>query len=211
MALSLILSFPITLWPMRQDIIGECVAGRAGGQAAFPGCPRCACTAGSSCNPQALVPWCRPAETLADTFGARQLSPAAYYALTYLSLLLIYLLAVSISSAYQVGCTAAGPATKARIVILCLPACPWLLVSHLAQLLAAVFGCSAEPLLVAAPAMQMVGLIGSVTGTTMAFLFPGMLALRDAAGGRPFRAFGWALILAGILLTVVGIATADEE
>ncbi|KAL4422665.1 hypothetical protein ABPG75_008862 [Micractinium tetrahymenae] len=118
MALSLILSFPITLWPMRQDMI----------------------------------------ETLADTFGAHQLSPAGYYSLTYLSLLLIYLLAISISSAYQ-----------------------------------------------------MVGLIGSLTGTSMAFFFPGMLALRDAAGGRPFRAFGWALIAAGALLTAVGIATADDE
>lgn len=57
----------------------------------------------------------------------------------------------------------------------------------------------------------MVGLIGSLTGTSMAFLFPGMLALRDAAGGRPFKAFGWALLLAGALLTAVGIATADEE
>lgn len=34
MALSLVLSFPITLWPMRQDIIGEC--GRPG----WPRCPR---------------------------------------------------------------------------------------------------------------------------------------------------------------------------
>ncbi|KAL4448998.1 hypothetical protein ABPG77_007715 [Micractinium sp. CCAP 211/92] len=118
MALSLVLSFPITLWPMRQDII----------------------------------------ETLADMFVARQLSPAAYYVLTYLSLLLIYLVAISISSAYQ-----------------------------------------------------MVGLIGSVTGTSMAFLFPGMLALRDARGGRPLKAFGWGLLLAGILLTIVGIATADDE
>ncbi len=57
----------------------------------------------------------------------------------------------------------------------------------------------------------MVGLIGSVSGTSMAFLFPGMLALRDASGGRPLKAFGWGLVLAGILLTIVGIATADDE
>lgn len=40
---------------------------------------------------------------LADALGAHQLTPLSYYLLTYLSLLLIYLLAISISSAYKVG------------------------------------------------------------------------------------------------------------
>lgn len=118
MALSLILSFPITLWPMRQDII----------------------------------------EMLADTWGAHQLSPTAYYTLTYASLLLIYLVSISISSAYQ-----------------------------------------------------MVGLIGSVLGTLMAFIFPGMLALRDRQGGRAYVLFGWGLILSGGLLTLIGVTSLDAD
>jgi hypothetical protein len=45
-----------------------------------------------------------PAEMLAPYLGSRQLSPAGYYSLTYVSLLLIYLLALAIQSAYQVRC-----------------------------------------------------------------------------------------------------------
>ena len=64
MALSMVLSFPITIWPMREDII----------------------------------------EMLAHSLGSStQLSPAAYYLLTYASLLAIYLVAVVIQSAYSVG------------------------------------------------------------------------------------------------------------
>jgi len=51
------------------------------------------------CPPHLIL----PAETLAETVGTHQLSPTAYYVLTYVSLLLIYLLALFISSAYQVG------------------------------------------------------------------------------------------------------------
>lgn len=40
----------------------------------------------------------------------------------------------------------------------------------------------------------------------MAFIFPGMLALRDLQGGPAYRCFGYALIAAGALLTVVGVA-----
>lgn len=59
-----VLSFPITIWPMREDII----------------------------------------EMLAHSFGSStQLSPTAYYLLTYSSLLAIYLVAVVIQSAYSVG------------------------------------------------------------------------------------------------------------
>lgn len=59
-----VLSFPITIWPMREDII----------------------------------------EMLAHSFGSStQLSPTAYYLLTYTSLLAIYLVAVVIQSAYSVG------------------------------------------------------------------------------------------------------------
>lgn len=64
MAISMVLSFPITIWPMREDII----------------------------------------EMLAHSLGSStQLSPAAYYLLTYTSLLAIYLVAVVIQSAYSVG------------------------------------------------------------------------------------------------------------
>ncbi|KAI3430398.1 hypothetical protein D9Q98_004993 [Chlorella vulgaris] len=117
MAASMVLSFPITIWPMRQDII----------------------------------------EMLADYFGSRQLTQSAYYLLTYLSLLAIYVVAISIQSAYRV-----------------------------------------------------VGLVGSTMGTTIAFVFPGMLALRDQQGGLPFRVFGCALIATGLLLTVVGVLSTDD-
>lgn len=63
MAISMVLSFPITIWPMREDII----------------------------------------EMLAHSLGSStQLSPTAYYLLTYTSLLAIYLVAVGIQSAYSV-------------------------------------------------------------------------------------------------------------
>ena len=49
--------------------------------------------------------------------------------------------------------------------------------------------------------------MGATTGTTMAFIFPGMLALRDPQGGRAYRAFGWLLLGAGALLCIIGIAS----
>lgn len=56
----------------------------------------------------------------------------------------------------------------------------------------------------------MVTLIGSVTGVSMAFIFPGMLALKDRRGGIPFQVFGWLLLLSGVLLTVIGVTSADD-
>jgi Mn2+/Fe2+ NRAMP family transporter len=58
--------------------------------------------------------------------------------------------------------------------------------------------------------LQVVGLVGSTMGTTIAFVFPGMLALRDQQGGLPFRVFGCALIATGLLLTVVGVLSTDD-
>jgi amino acid permease len=113
MAISMVLSFPITIWPMREDII----------------------------------------EMLAHSLGSStQLSPAAYYTLTYTSLLVIYLVAVVIQSAYSV-----------------------------------------------------VGIVGATCGTTMGFMFPGMLALRDPQGGAAYKAFGWGLLAAGTVLFAVGV------
>jgi hypothetical protein len=63
MAASLLLAWPITLWPMRQDLL----------------------------------------EMLGEYFGATQVSPTAYYALTYASLAAIYAAALAIQSAYRVG------------------------------------------------------------------------------------------------------------
>lgn len=60
------------------------------------------------------------------------------------------------------------------------------------------------------PAVQVVGMVGATLGTAMAFVFPGMLALRDAQGGHLYRAFGWALLLAGGVLTVLGVASTDD-
>ncbi|KAI7845763.1 hypothetical protein COHA_000677 [Chlorella ohadii] len=113
MAISMVLSFPITIWPMREDII----------------------------------------EMLAHSLGSStQLSPTAYYLLTYTSLLAIYLVAVGIQSAYSV-----------------------------------------------------VGIVGATCGTTMGFIFPGMLALRDPQGGAAYKAFGWGLLAAGAVLFAVGV------
>jgi hypothetical protein len=53
-------------------------------------------------------------------------------------------------------------------------------------------------------------MVGATLGTAMAFVFPGMLALRDAQGGHLYRAFGWALLLAGGVLTVLGVASTDD-
>jgi len=57
----------------------------------------------------------------------------------------------------------------------------------------------------------MVGLIGSLTGTTMAFIFPGMLALRDPVGGPGMRGFAWQLLLWGVLLSVIGVVFVDQD
>ena len=61
---------------------------------------------------------------LAPYLGSTQLSPAGYYCLTYVSLLLIYLLALAIQSAYQVsGCRPPGACsarTSPRLPVLTL-------------------------------------------------------------------------------------------
>ena len=54
---------------------------------------------------------------------------------------------------------------------------------------------TARPAPTPAAAPQMVGLIGSVTGTAMGFFFPGMLALRDPGGGWRLRALGWCVLV----------------
>ena len=54
---------------------------------------------------------------------------------------------------------------------------------------------------------QVVGIVGATCGTTMGFIFPGMLALRDPQGGRAYKAFGWLLLLAGVLLFGVGVTS----
>lgn len=134
-------------------------------------------------------------------FGARQLSPAAYYTITYVSLLVIYLLAVSIQSAYSVRfCAAVLDAARGR----------WraaraeeaLPVPSAGRSVS--WGRSVHQALCRCP--QVVGLVGATTGTTMAFIFPGMLALRDPQGGRAYRAFGWALLASGALLCAIGLA-----
>lgn len=51
---------------------------------------------------------------ITHAFGAPQLSPAAFYTLTYTSLFIIYLLAVCIQSAYAVRAPAQLPACKRR-------------------------------------------------------------------------------------------------
>lgn len=56
----------------------------------------------------------------------------------------------------------------------------------------------------------MVGLVGATTGVSLAFLAPGMLAIRDPQGGRAYRAFGWLLLLLGVLLTAIGVASAQD-
>jgi hypothetical protein len=58
--------------------------------------------------------------------------------------------------------------------------------------------------------LQVVGLVGASLGTTMAFVFPGMLALRDREGGAPFRAFGCLLLAAGALLTGIGLVSSED-
>lgn len=47
--------------------------------------------------------------------------------------------------------------------------------------------------------------MGATCGTSMAFIFPGMLALRDPQGGRGYKAFGWLLLAAGGALTAIGL------
>lgn len=91
-------------------------------------------------------------------------SRAAFYAVTYGSLLAIYAAAVGIQSSYS-----------------------------------------------------MVGLVGATCGISMAFIFPGCIALRlgrveggGAGGGaaeRRLAALGWALVILGTLLTAAGIAS----
>lgn len=57
------------------------------------------------------------------------------------------------------------------------------------------------------PAEQVVGIVGATCGTTMGFIFPGMLALRDPEGGAAYKAFGWGLLAAGAVLFAVGITS----
>lgn len=53
-------------------------------------------------------------------------------------------------------------------------------------------------------------MVGATLGTAMAFIFPGMLALRDEEGGPAYCGFGWALLLAGGVLTALGVASTDS-
>lgn len=55
--------------------------------------------------------------------------------------------------------------------------------------------------------LQVVGIVGATCGTTMGFIFPGMLALRDPQGGTAYKAFGWLLLAAGALLFGIGVTS----
>jgi sodium-coupled neutral amino acid transporter 1 len=57
-------------------------------------------------------------------------------------------------------------------------------------------------------AYAMVGLVGATCGIAMAFLFPGLIALRPVAGAPPRRALGWTLLGLGALLMAAGLAAA---
>jgi hypothetical protein len=52
--------------------------------------------------------------------------------------------------------------------------------------------------------------VGSTTGVSLAFLAPGLLAMRDRQGGRAYRSFGWLLLLLGSLLTVIGMTSTED-
>ena len=166
---------------------------------------------------------------LADYFGTTQLTPTAYYLLTYLSLLAIYVFAVCIQSAYRVG---GGMGWSWRLASMQGAVSLFSLQAWLAPALLYVNPRSLRPasLLLLLPhgpthmlpslrcassvrvlsSLQVVGLVGATLGTTMAFIFPGMLALRDCAGGAPLRAFGCVLLAAGVMLTGVGLVSSDD-
>ena len=57
---------------------------------------------------------------------------------------------------------------------------------------------------------QVVGLVGATTGVSLAFVAPGMLAMRDPQGGPAYRAFGWLLLLLGGLLMGIGMTSTEE-
>ena len=45
---------------------------------------------------------------------------------------------------------------------------------------------------------------------SLAFVAPGMLAMRDPQGGPAYRAFGWLLLLLGGLLMGIGMTSTEE-
>ena len=116
-ATSMLTSIPITLWPVREDIMGL------------------------------FTVWMK----------GREPSRIAFYTVTYLTLAGIWVLAIAVESAYA-----------------------------------------------------MVGLVGATCGIAMAFLFPGMLALKlqgvkgAKLGGQTLIALGMVLMVAGVASTVLG-------
>lgn len=116
-AIAMLTSIPITLWPMREDVMGL------------------------------LTTWMKGQEP----------SKLAFYTVTYLSLAAIWALSIAVESAYA-----------------------------------------------------MVGLVGATCGIAMAFLFPGMLALKlqgvkgAKLGGQGLLVLGMVLMVAGIASTVLG-------
>ena len=188
MAVSMVLSFPITLWPMRQDILDvmdHLVVAAA--------TPRGAAAASSMAAAAPLIP-----SSITLVAAPTPPSALAHYTVTYLSLALIYLVALCVKSAYQVGNAAAAAAAGGMLQG-----------KRAAGLESPFEGALLSP---AAPhphpRLQMVGIVGAITGCSMAFVFPGLLGIRDPEGGA-HHVFGWVLAIAGVLLAVIGLTCAE--
>ena len=178
MAISMVLSFPITLWPMRQDILDvmEHLAAAS---------PRGA-------SPRAALPLIPSSAAVALADAPTPPSALAHYTVTYLSLALIYLVALCVKSAYQVVQLQSYDAGKG-----CWTRClDWRAVL------------SASPATSCPHPTQMVGIVGSITGCSMAFVFPGLLGIQDPVGGA-HHVFGWALAVSGVLLAVIGLTCSE--
>ena len=185
---------PAARRPMREDIIGEgearcglaklpaaaprrCPAPARRGSAAaarrpppsalpLPSAPPHHCPAAVGAAPSCAL----RAEMITHSLGAHSLSPSAYYTLTYASLLLIYLLAVCIQSAYTVrrqrrlslGAADMAPERAAG----CRHAAARAAVAHVWQGSGTATALDLPPRLPLLPP-QVVGVVGATCGTTM--------------------------------------------